>query len=421
MAFRFPNRLLRLFSVAIADQVLLSAANFFVGFLLIRHSTDADYGLYVLTQSAMSLFVSAQAAWVSGPIAVLAPKRTPEKRYLMIGSIDLSQRKFLAGATLLSMLVPVAGYIVGVWSGLIALVSSAGVLAIWVGLQREFLRTVFFTYSRPKDVLRIDLIYTGILLPGALAAAFVLKPASLWAVLALAVSAWGASNLGRRMLAANPGWQTEDAGPYWKEMRSLGVWSAAGALIYWLFSQSYNYVLAGRIGLSAVASVNAARLLLMPTIVLTVGVKGLLNPMAASWLHEAGVRSVLRRLALIVAIIGVLDVFYFVFVWVFRDWLTVDFLHKDIGDRDALLMLWACVSLVSLIRDVFQSALMALEKFKPMAWLTAAAAVVCLSLMSLEIGQWGAKAALIGQMAGESINLVGVFVLLWQAVRSSKD
>jgi O-antigen/teichoic acid export membrane protein len=330
----------------------------------------------------------------------------------MIGSVEASQRRFLRPLALLAMLVPVVGYLTGIFDHVIAAVVAMGVLAGWTALQREFLRSVLLIYSRPPDMA-----YVAVLIPGAVFAVFGPKPASVWAVMALAIAAWIGTGVAHRMLAKDPGWVQSDATPFWREMRPLGIWSAVGAVIYWLFSQSYNYVLAGRLGLAAVANVNASRLLLMPTIVLTVGVKGLLIPSAAAWLSESGVGKLTRRLLVFIAGIALLDLFYFAFVWIFRDWLTGEFLHKTIVDRDRLLILWAGVSLVSLVRDILQSALLALERFKPMAWLTAAGAVIALSVMWFGIPHWGAAAALIGQVAGEFVNLVGIVFLLRQAHR----
>jgi O-antigen/teichoic acid export membrane protein len=153
----------------------------------------------------------------------------------------------------------------------------------------------------------------------------------------------------------------------------------------------------------------------MPTIVLTVGVKGLLVPSAAAWLKEFGIGKLTRRLLLFIAGIALLDIVYFVFLWIFRDRLVNDFMHKVIIDRDRLLLLWISVSLIGLVRDVLQSGLLALERFKPMAWFTGAAAITALTIMWFGIPWWGAASALIGQMAGESLYLVGIIFLLRQA------
>ena len=192
----------------------------------------------------------------------------------------------------------------------------------------------------------------------------------------------------------------------------MATWATVGAMTYWIYNQSYNYVLASRIDLAAVADVNAARLLLMPTIVLTVGVKTLLVPTAAGWLAESNVGRLIRRLLVFACGIAAIDIVYCILLWIFRDWLTHDLMHKTIGNRDLLLILWAILSLIALFRDLLQTGVFALKKFKSLAGVTALSAVVSLTIMWLGIENWGASAALFGQVAGETINLVGVASLL---------
>ena len=56
-----------------------------------------------------------------------------------------------------------------------------------------------------------------------------------------------------------------------------------------------------------------------------------------------------------------------------------------------------------------------------MAAVTALSAVVSLTIMWLGIKSWGPAAALIGQVAGEAINLGGVVVLLAMAYFSEPE
>ena len=412
------GRLVQMFGTAVIVQVLVSGANFFVGFLLIRHTSDIDYGLFVLAQSTITLLVAAQASWLSGPIAVVAPKKPDEARRLMVGAIEVSQRRFLKFLTLIALAIDAILYLVGYTDRLVSAVIGIAAFAGWMALQREYMRAVLMIYSRTQELLRADMVYVAVLVVGALIAAFGPKPAVLWAVGAVAAAGWLGAHAARRKLAKDPGLQPGDASPFWRELRPLGLWSCVGAIIYWIFSQSYNYILATRIGLSAVADVNAARLLLMPMFVLTIGVKSLMVPSAARWLSESGINALLRRLTIFIGGIVVLDMIYIIFVWFARDWLTTDFFHKTIHDRDRLIILWAIISLIGMVRDLFMCALIALEHFKPMAWLTAASAVISLTLVWIGLPHWGPAAAMIGQIAGESVSLLGV---LFMIIYSSKD
>jgi O-antigen/teichoic acid export membrane protein len=133
-----------------------------------------------------------------------------------------------------------------------------------------------------------------------------------------------------------------DPTPFWQEIRTLGMWSLIGAVIYWLFAQSYNYVLASRLDLTAVTNVNAARLVLTPVFVFVYGINNLLMPIASNWLASFGLPRMLKRLALLTLAITAIDLVYFALAWYLRDWLIVDLMHKHIGDQDRLLILWAC-------------------------------------------------------------------------------
>jgi O-antigen/teichoic acid export membrane protein len=412
--------LLRQFSTTVIDQVVLSGANFIVGLLLIRQTSDTDYGMFVLVQSAITLLISGQTSWLSSPLAVLAPAKAPALKRLMIGAVESSQRRFLRRASALALVVPVLGYFLHLWTGLESMVVAFGIAACWTALQREYLRGVLLIYGRPESMLRADLINVGVLLTGALIAVYGPRPAVLWAVAALIVSALAGSATARRSLTKDPGFETGDSTPFWKEMRPLAVWATVGAMTYWIYNQSYNYVLASRINLTAVADVNAARLLLMPTIVLTVGIKTLLVPTAASWLAESSVGRLIRRLLLFATGIALIDVVYCVFLWIFRDLLSHDLMHKTIGNRDMLLVLWAILSLIALYRDLLQTGLFALRQFRSLAGVTALSATFSLTIMWFGLKSWGPAAALIGQVAGETINLGGVIVLLAMAYRTER-
>src|SRR5260370_29649670 len=158
----------------------------------------------------------------------------------------------------------------------------------------------------------------------------------------------------------------------------------------------------------------------MPSMVLTVGVKTLLVPTAATWLAESSVGRLIRRLLLFATGIALIDVLYCVLLWIFRDFLSHDLMHKTIGNRDLLLILWAILSLIALYRDLLQTGLFALRKFKSLAGVTALSAAVSLTIMWFGINSWGAATALIGQVAGEAINLGGVIVLLSMAYHTER-
>jgi O-antigen/teichoic acid export membrane protein len=417
MSPSFGRSAVPLFSAAIADQVVLSGTNFIVGILLIRYATDRDYALYVLVQSTLLLVIAVHNSWLTGPLAILTPRLAPDERWRTIGSVKRIQRRFLNVIAVPLLLLPLLGYLTGLLSGLLAWVVAIGIVAGWASLRREYLRSVLLMYSRTHSLLGADSIYATSLLLGVVCALLFGGPVVIGATIALLLASMAGAAAGNRSLAINPGWKDETAVTIWPGIRSLGFWSLIGAGTYWFLGQSFNYVLASRIDLKAVADINAARLLLMPAIVLTAGVAALLTPSAATWYAEIGLRGLVRRLMVFLLAVGFIEVTYFACVWTSRDWLFVDVLHKNIQDRERLLILWAGLAVIALFRDVLQCALIAMGRLKSLAWQVGISTAVALPLMWFGVAWWGVAAALIGQIVGELINLAGIVLVLRKSMR----
>jgi O-antigen/teichoic acid export membrane protein len=413
----FGRGALPLFSAAIADQVLLSGTNFVVGFLIIRYATDHDYAMYVLVQSAILLGVTLHNSWLTGPLAILTPRMGPDERWRTIGSVMQVQRRILRLIALPLLLLPLAGYLWGVLSGLLALVTAIGILAGWASLRREYLRSVLLIYSRTQSLLGADSVFAGALLLGILVTLLTIKPAIIGASLALMLAFMAGAAAGHRSLAITPGWKEPGEVTIWPRIRGLGFWALIGASTYWFLGQSFNFVLAHRIDLRAVADINAARLMLMPAMVLTVGLTSLLTPSAVQWYVEIGLQGLVRRLLKFLLVVGCLQVLYFICVWSIRDWLFADVLHKTIQDRERLLLLWAALALVALLREVVQCALIAMGRYKSLAWQVGIGTAVAMPLMWFGIAWWGLAAALIGQIVGELIYLAGIALSLRMAMK----
>jgi len=118
------RRLLKIFSASVIDQAVLSAANFAVGFLLIRLTTDDDYALYVLVLTAQQLMVTIQRAWLSGPLTLVVAKKAMAERLSSIGAVKDAQRRLLLRLLLLTQLVPLGGYLLSLLTWNMALLVS---------------------------------------------------------------------------------------------------------------------------------------------------------------------------------------------------------------------------------------------------------------------------------------------------------
>lgn len=407
----------RILGTAVIDQAMLSGANFLVGVMLVRYAGDADYGYFVLAQSALLLLTGAQSAWINGPLAVIAPKKTEAERRHMVGAVEAMQSKVLRWLTLFALTVPAVGYALHLLTPEAAMAVAATILACWAGLLREYRRAVLQLYGRPHLVLVADMLYVlGLTATAGLAAAGA-EPRMVFAVLSLAVGGLLGGKLADYFLVKDPGWQAGEAGPVFRELRRLGNWAMAASVIYWTFGQGFNYVVAAQLGVVAVATLNAARLLIQPTFVLTMGVKQALLPMASRWLHESGLKVLLKRLTVVTLVLTLLNAGYFALIWGVLDWLTNDFLRKTIPDRDALVLLWAAYSMVNMVRDMYLSSMLAMERFRILTWLTAFTALVALAVMWPATHYFGLRGAIYGLMAGEVTYMLAMFMLIAQSLR----
>jgi O-antigen/teichoic acid export membrane protein len=404
--------LLRLFGSGVVDQALLSAASFAVGLILIRYSSSADYGQYVLIQAAVLFLVTLQSAWVLGPATVLSAKAVPAVQADMLGSLGAGLARLRQWALALWLAGLAAAGALG-WLPLAtaALLMAAG-LAGAMALRREYLRGVLMIHGRAETMLRADGLFVLLLLAAVAAAVLLPGPVAGWASAGFALASLaGAWHAGRALDRAGA-LTRQDRQPYWQQIRPLATWATVGAAIYWVLGQGYNYVLALKLDATAVASVNAARLLLMPTYLLTMGVKSLLLPMCVRWLDEGGFDFVLRQIGKFVLAIALLDLIYFAVLMATHEWLVAKVLRKTLADQGFMLSMWFLLSLINLVRDLYLSALLARERFRDTAGLVALTAALTLLTMWPAIGRLGMSGALVGLAVGETVFLLGALRLI---------
>jgi hypothetical protein len=70
------------------------------------------------------------------------------------------------------------------------------------------------------------------------------------------------------------------------------------------------------------------------------------------------------------------------------------------------------------VREILQCTLIALGRYKSMAKQIGLSAMVALALMWFGTSWWGAAAVLIGQVAGELVNIGGIVLLLREQYRT---
>jgi len=409
-SLRGARGLLRMFSSAVISQALLSAASLIVGLILIRRSTDLQYGYYILAVNSLMLLTSLQNSFFLPALVNRLARLDRSGRSDTVGGFFRVQRSILpfasAGVAAITCVLWAAGVLDVHSAPLILAVTGTALLT----LNREFFRMTLLAYRRPLDVLKSDMIYVVVLIPAVLLATWSPVPA-LSAILGIGAAALIGGLLLAKALRRHEPWNIAGDPGILRRIAPLALWSTAGATIHWSFSQGYAYLVAATLDVSAVAAVAATRLLMMPINLLSTGLGALLLPMAAAWMAAHGAPTVLRRLSLMSAAMAVLALCYFAVLWPFRDWVFTNLMKKSFAERDPLLLLWFAAFLAMIVRDQMIFLLVVRTRFRVLTAITAASAALSLSVSFWGIRHFGQIGAPLGVLLGELVSVAGIVIL----------
>lgn len=414
----------RMFGSAVIMQALLSATNLIVGLILIRRTPDDQYGYYVLILTTILLVTTLQNAFIQSHMVVRMTGATDQGRADLVGGLFRDQRRMwpvVAAIASVTILVCELTHLIDYRVVWVALAATAAVL---VSLFREFFRMVLLAMRRPEDVLKADAIYAVLLIAGAVGATYTPAPAAVAAAVLATAAFIGGMKCHASLWRIEP-WNIRGAPGVLMAIAPLGAWTAAGSAIHWLFSQGYNFLVAGTLGVGAVAALSATRILIMPVNLLSSGIGTMMLPTVSGWLQQHSVPKVFRRQLLIAGSLALGALFYFAVLWLCRDWLFRVILKKSLPQRDLLMLLWFGVGLLMLLRDQLIYMLLSRSRFRILTVLTFVSAVASLTTSYFAMhGIFGmpgigASGALVGVLAGEMVNVTGLVLLSIEETKKS--
>jgi O-antigen/teichoic acid export membrane protein len=412
-------RAIRTFGTGLLIQTLLSGANFAVGLILIRRTSDLQYSYYVLATNALLLLTALQTSFIQPYIVSNITTLVRPARQHVVGALIRTNSRWvplLCGIAVAIVVCLTAAQAFQLASGLLICIC---IVAGGLALSRELLRVTLFAYRQPSQVVRADLPFAALLIGGALVAP--LNPqAALIAVAGAALAHLAGMVLLRRSLWLYEPWDRTNTEHVMGKIAAAGAWAIVGSGIHWLLIQGYSYLTAAFLNISDVASIAATRLTLMPVFVLSGGVSMLLFPMTSRWIREVGTRVASRRLMALVAALGAAALLYMATMWLLRDWIFTVVLKKSFAHRDSLLLLWSAVFLVTLCRDQLATFPASRARFRDMTLITGASAVVWLIISYVAMLRYGPSGAVMGILAGEFLNICGIVVLIVQETRERR-
>lgn len=406
----------RLLSSAVVSQALISAASFGIGLILIRYTSDRQYGYFILATSAILLLSSLQNAFFNPALVTRLTRLDAPARGDLVGGLYREQRRLLAifgalAAALAALLW--LGEALDAQTGPLVFATMVAAFAL---LHREYFRMVLLAHRRPQDVLRTDVYYVILMIAGVFLATYTAIPA-IAAILALGLAAVVSGVLLSRSLQRHESWNIHGVPQILRDIAPLAMWSTAGAAIHWTFGQGYNYLAAAVLDVSAVAAIAATRLLVMPINLVSMGLGTIMLPLASGWLHAHGAPVLWRRLLWFGVAVGAVASCYLVALWMMRDWIFDSVLEKHFDQSDQLLLLWSLAFLVMAVRDQLIYFLVVRERFRFLTLLTLVSALFSLAISYWAMLRFGTVGAPLGLLIGQFINVVGI---VWLSLRESE-
>lgn len=236
---RLPDRLSRKTlsgrsktQLVLADQVVVSGANFVAGILLGRYLGPDGYGAFTLTNNVLLLMVGLQGAILTTPMMVLGPGWEQSTRSQYYAAVMRLQLAFAVGVALLALisLVVLQAYAPHLRLGGLALPVAVTLAAFAI---QDFYRRVAFVRDTPLAALTSDIVVHGLRIAlyvgvGVLAG---LTPASaFWSHACAAVAGLALAVLMAGRIAARRELPLRAvADKHWR----LGKWLLADIFAYW--------------------------------------------------------------------------------------------------------------------------------------------------------------------------------------------
>jgi O-antigen/teichoic acid export membrane protein len=408
----------RIFGGAVISQALLSVINLLSGLILIRRAPQAQYGYYVLIAAGAPLLTQLQNQLISPLLVTRITTAGDQERRNYIGGLVREQRQLLAIVAAISLVGCFFVWLSGTLRPATTVILFAGVAAALATQFREFFRLLLVSYRRPYDVLRADVVFAVLLVGGIWLSTFTGSPAALSALALASAAVVGGLLLSHGLWSHDPWNPHGSPGAFVTSVR-LGVWSATGAVIHWVFTQGYSYIVAAGLDVSAVAAIAATRLLLSPLGIFSLGISSVMFATSKIWLKHHGPEGLLRRILLFTLGMACVAIAYVAVMWSMRDWIFLHILKRDYPQRDFLLGIWSLIFLCTVMRDQVIFLLMAKGQFKRLAGLTLFCAVLGLSVTFSLIHRFGAAGGLCGLLAGEIAHVVGVMAMTARDMRAA--
>lgn len=278
---RFPVR----YSLVIADQAILSSTSFATSVVVARLCAPAQFGFYVLGVAVLLALRELQSGLVTGPMAVLGSMEDDNQFSRYASPLILLQALVCAGAAAAAVGASFVTTAISPTSPLAPVLRALAITLIFVQAQ-EFCRRILLVRLQLTRFLINDAVFClaqlsalGLVVLARHAEHLVLSAPDVFlsqagaGAVALVVGAFQV----RRLVTVRGPLRGDSVVINWR----FGRWNLLSSLCAFGYQQTVYFVLAAMAGPTAVAQLEAPRLIVAPFLVLIMGWSNILGPLAA--------------------------------------------------------------------------------------------------------------------------------------------
>lgn len=268
---------------ALADQALISGANFLTGVLLARYLGIAEFGRFTLVWMVAQVSNSVQQSMIVLPMMSLGPQQSEQEKPGYYGAVLALQ----VGLVLLSFLLLVGGVLlIGArWD----IQTLAVPLAFAAGAFRmqDSLRRYFFARRYPARAFLNDAVSYGSQI-GLLFWLFRVMTLDTGAVLwIIATTSMLACGVGFCMLA-RVAWRPENLPAVFRRHWHFAKWLTGTALVQWAAAPVFLFAAGAILGTAAVGAIRACQNILGPANILFQSFENVVPARAAAHYYRSG-------------------------------------------------------------------------------------------------------------------------------------
>lgn len=397
---------------ALADQALVSGANFVTNILLARLFGLRDYGVFALAWLAVLFANSVQYALVVTPMMSIGPKQEPEQRRAYFGTV-LLQEVFFAPLAALVVLVAVllSTRFFPQWRvGDIGLPLAAATFGY---LIQDFLRRYFFCVGASSRALLCDVVSYGSQLPilfwlghrGRLGIA-----SALWIIALTSLAGFAAffrEYFPVRFERTN---FREISQRHWRMSR----WLVPTAFMQWGASNLFMMSAPLYYGAAASAMLRASQNIVGVAHVWFLGLDNVVPAEASRQMARHGLDGMLRYVRRVFLLWGGLTLGFTALVGLFPElWLHLAYGNKYLS-AGYILRLYALFYLIIFVAGPLRAGLQALEYTKPIFWAYPAMIAFSAALAGPFARTLGLKGVMLGMVGTQLIfqSVIGGALLL---------